>query len=80
MSGGPSRAETIDALLQEFARYADARLVAELGARLPIAFFVFDGNEAHAVSSGDWHAVRAALADWAEDPRDPATTFSLEPN
>lgn len=80
MSSGPSRAETIAALLQEFARYADARIGAELGGRLPLAFFVFDGEEAHAVSSGDWHAVRAALADWAEDPRDPKTSFSLEPN
>ncbi|MDP1628818.1 hypothetical protein [Parvibaculum sp.] len=75
-----TRAEQIAALKQELMRHVDRRIAEVLGERLPVALFLFDGDEAHAVCSGEWEATRAALADWAEGERDPTMTFPLQVN
>ncbi|MBC7282635.1 hypothetical protein [Hoeflea sp.] len=72
-----TRAETLDALMQELARHIDRRIAETMGGRLPVALFVFDGDQAHAACSGEWEAVRAALAGWTEEDRGPQSTFSL---
>lgn len=72
-----TRAETLDALMQELARHIDCRVAETFGERLPVALFVFDGEVAHAACSGEWEAVRSALADWTEEDRGPQSTFSL---
>ncbi|HCX69029.1 MAG TPA: hypothetical protein DHK64_16285, partial [Rhodobiaceae bacterium] len=58
--------------------HIDKRVEEVADERLPIALFIFDGDQAHAVATGEWEATRAALADWTEDPRRPATTFTLK--
>lgn len=73
-----SRAADLDNLMQELARHIDRRVAEVAGERLPIALFIFNGAEAHALSTGEWSDVRTALADWTEEDRSPATTFSLK--
>lgn len=73
-----SRADDLDELMQELARHIDRRVAEVAGGRLPIALFIFADGEAHALSTGEWNAVRRALADWTEEDRSPATTFSLK--
>ncbi|MFN4229800.1 hypothetical protein [Parvibaculum sp.] len=73
-----SRAADLDTLMQELARHIDRRVEEVAGERLPVALLVFDGDRMHALSTGEWNAVRRALADWTEEDRSPATTFSLK--